>query len=163
MDVTTMVSISSLLPELRQTYPSYHFVAGDIATWSSEEATVYYVEGDEPEASYQLLHELGHALLSHSRYNQDIDLLKMERDAWHKASEVARRLFDLVIPEEDIQSHLDSYRDWLHARSRCPQCDQAGLQQARDGVYRCILCQTTWRANEAKQCGLKRYQTKTSA
>lgn len=157
-----MVSISSLLPKLQDSYPLFHFVASETASWSSRDNTIFYVQREAPNASYQLLHELGHALLGHDSYDQDIDLLKMERDAWLTAETIASDM-GMTIPRESIETHLDSYRDWLHARSRCPRCDQAGIQHAKDGSYQCLLCHTKWRANEAKQCGLKRYQTKTSA
>ena len=127
-------------------------------------ATVYYVSSEDAHDIAELLHELGHALLRHEGYGQDIELLKLERAAWDEALSVAKRS-DITISPDLIEEHLESYRDWMYARSRCPRCEQAGIQEKSDnGTYRCPLCNTAWRVNEAKTCGLKRYMhTKTSA
>ena len=160
MDAITMESTSSLISKLTAQFPSLSFEASDQAKWSASTSTVYYVATDEPEAIYELLHELGHATLGHNSYEQDVELLTLERLAWDEAARIAGE-FHLTIPEDTIEDHLDSYRDWLHARSRCPRCDQGGIQQKASGNYRCPLCHATWRVNEARTCGLKRYtQTK---
>lgn len=157
-----MEPISSLLSKLATDFPDINFRASELAYWSAEEKAVYYSDGNQPEDTYQLLHELGHARLEHSSYRQDIELIKMERQAWDEAAKLGKR-YGIRLPPGIAQLHLDSYRDWLYARSRCPKCEQAGIQSMSGGNYHCLLCRTVWRANPAKQCGLKRYQTKTSA
>ena len=106
---------------------------------------------------WQVLHEVGHALLDHQIYSRDIELLGMERDAWQRAEVVAADL-DLTIPDDVIQTHLDTYRDWLHARSLCPDCTQTGIQ-IDSAQYECPHCHATWRVNDARTCGLRRYRT----
>lgn len=159
-----MESINSLTTKLKKDFPKFRFKAGPIARWSAEDSTVYYVKTDDPEAIYELFHELGHAQSGHDRYQQDIELISLELEAWERAVQTAI-LYDVSIPQDVMEWHLDSYRDWLHARSRCPRCDQAGVQEKDSGVYHCLLCHLRWEANPAKQCGLKRTisDTKTSA
>jgi hypothetical protein len=138
------------LSRLSKKYPLIRFVKSDDFRWSPEKTTIYYAD----ETSPLLLHELGHALLNHQEYRRDIELLAMERDAWDTA-----RTLD-TISEEIIQNHLDTYREWLHARSTCPTCGANG-HQVKKLTYHCIACETDWRVNEARLCGLKRYKTKT--
>ena len=64
--------------------------------------------------------------------------------------------------EEVIQEHLDTYRDWLHARSICPSCTANGYQISSH-TYECPACLHTWRVNEARICALRRYSLTPSA
>jgi len=156
MVATTTRSINSLTKQIFADYPQFTFVPAKTAYWSPEEKTVYYADTKSPEKLIVLLHELGHAVLNHQSYHQDIELLAMERDAWQKASELAAR-FHIEFTEDIIEDHLDTYREWLHARSRCPHCYQAGVQHT-NLVYYCVLCDQKWQVNDARQCGLKRYK-----
>ncbi len=150
MDATTMPSI---VAQLAKDYPAFQFVEGDDFHWSPEKKTIDYTTG--PDAL--LLHELGHALLDHKDYASDIGLLAMERDAWDKARTLP---YGVALSDDIIQDHLDTYREWLHARSTCPKCGATGHQVKKLG-YHCVACGADWRVNEARVCGLKRYTTKT--
>lgn len=86
----------------------------------------------------QLLHEVGHALLGHCEYGVDLERLKMERAAWEKARELCGR-YGVEYDEEAVEGALDTYRDWLHRRSRCAKCGLTRFQGA-DGRYRCPGC-----------------------
>lgn len=92
------------------------------------------------EPSYQLLflHELGHAISSHHNYKTDVERLKIEVEAWSNARKLAK-FYGVEIDEESIQSELDTYRDWLHQKSRCPKCGLTRFQTP-DLVYHCPLC-----------------------
>jgi hypothetical protein len=147
-----MPSINSLLPKLTTDFPAIQFAAGDEFRFSPREKTVYYPTDNAP----LLLHELSHALLGHESYSRDIDLLRMERDAWEKARQLAPT-YGVTIAEETVQDHLDSYRDWLHDRSTCPSCLATGRQTGTQS-YHCDACGQDWRVNEARLCGLKRYK-----
>ena len=149
-----MPSISSLISNLQAQYPILHFVAGDDFRWSPAEATIFY-NPDVTSGQPQLLHEVGHALLGHTSYQRDVELLALETDAWEKAEALAIPLA-VTIDEDLKQDHLDTYRDWLHARSTCPACAANGYQDSAT-TYRCPACQHRWRVNEARLCGLKRY------
>jgi len=131
--------------------------AGAGFSWRYETRVVTYSSSD-PYAEVLLLHEVGHALLNHQEYDHDIHLLEMERAAWDKAQSLAT-LFGLVIDSKMVEGALDTYRDWLHARSLCPQCSSTGVQTAPN-MYTCLACHHTWRVNEARTCQLRRYDTK---
>lgn len=155
MDATTMPSTDSLIEKLRQDFPDFHFQASTDFEWDSSSKTIRYNPEDD---SYEprLLHELSHAVLAHNTYDKDIDLIALERDAWqHARMELAPR-YDIRIDADTIQDDMDTYRDWLHARSTCPKCESSGLQ-IKKHTYRCVSCSATWRVNEARVCALRRY------
>ena len=158
MAATTTRSINSIRKRILADHPQFSFKQAAHARWSWNEQTIYYNAALTPGALTEMVHELGHALLGHKMYTQDIELLQMERDAWSAAYALCEH-YDIEFNDEDAEKALDTYRDWLHARSRCVQCSAAGVQSL-EGEYRCVLCNTRWRANEAKSCGLKRYQQK---
>jgi hypothetical protein len=148
-----MPSTVSLIQRLKTDYPTLLFVRGNDFSWSPSDQTVYYK--DEAGSDAFLLHELSHGLLRHSEYNRDIELIAMERAAWDKASELAS-VYNQKIDESLIEITLDSYRDWLHARSTCPNCSATGLQTKKQ-IYTCPACNHSWRVNEARVCALRRF------
>ncbi len=154
MDATTMPSIHSLLPKLSTDFPKLSFAPGELFSWSPSQQTVFYSESD-PENVTLLLHELSHGLLEHRRYSKDIELLAMETAAWDKTLDLAQK-YDIELGEDIAEQNLDTYREWMHARSTCPNCDASGYQTKKD-TYSCVACGETWRVNEARLCGLKRY------
>ena len=148
-----MLSNSFLLSKVRAAYPNLNFTDGEAFQWSPHEKTIYY-HPDGP--AFDLIHELAHALLGHTSYTKDIQLLEMERDAWARAITIAAQ-YDITVTEDYIQDALDTYRDWLHARSTCPECNATGLQ-SKKSLYRCLVCSTEWRVNDARVCALRRYK-----
>lgn len=142
---------TSIVSQLRSSYPALSFKKATTFHWSPNDNTVYYNDADDVA---QLLHETGHALLDHRRYDRDITLLEMERAAWGKASEIARS-YGLSIDEALIETALDTYREWLHSRSTCPKCQATGIQTSRTS-YSCPACLTTWRVNDARISQLRR-------
>jgi hypothetical protein len=147
----------SLLPRLNKDFAQITFTASERFAWSPEEQTVFYNEADE-NAAELLLHELSHGLLGHHDYQKDVELLAMETAAWEKALELAEK-YEVNIDDEVSGKHLDTYRDWMHARSTCPHCEATGYQTKKD-TYSCVACGGSWRVNEARLCGLKRYVVK---
>ena len=156
MDATTMPSTHSLLPKLQRDFPKVTFTAGNRFAWSPGANTVFYDASDLDNTGI-LLHELAHGLLHHHQYSKDVELLTIEAAAWDKALEIAQP-YSVEITNDMIQDNLDTYREWLHARSTCPQCEATGYQTGKD-AYACIACSHTWRVNEARICGLKRYSS----
>jgi len=152
-----MPSTNSLLPKLAADYPTFTFAAGTRFAWSPDAQTVFYDESD-PNNTNLLLHELAHGVLNHRDYAKDVELVALEAAAWDKAVEISLG-YDLPIDDDTIQDNLDTYREWLHARSACPECEATGYQTGK-GAYTCVACAHTWRVNEARICGLKRYSTK---
>lgn len=114
--------------------------------------TVFYEESVDLSS---LLHELSHALLGHNTYLKDIELIEMERDAWHFAKTLLSPKYGITIEESTAEDALNTYRDWLHARSVCPKCTTTGMQ-SRKNTYKCITCGTFWKVNEARICHLRR-------
>lgn len=154
MDVTIMQSTASLVSRLSSSNPGLSFVPSDNFSWSPSNHTVYFIENDN-NVSYFLLHELAHALLHHADYTRDIELIAMERQAWDQAIDIGKK-YGVTIGDGIIQTNLDSYRDWLHARSTCPKCTATGVQDTKN-TYSCLACGHKWRVNEARVCQLRRY------
>lgn len=156
MAATTTPSISWLLSQLEQHLPGVTLVKGQDFAWAPTTRTITYSPAAD-NAAWQLLHEAGHAIYQHSKYRRDIELLGYEVEAWAAAAQLSDKL-GIEIPEDIIDEHIDTYRDWLHSRSQCPACAQTGIQTSSDG-YRCLHCPAKWRVNDSRQCGLRRYQT----
>ena len=150
-----MPSTPSLIKRATEQFPNFRFESGDHFAWQPATTTVIYDESD-PHFEARLLHEIGHATLGHASYERDIDLIACERDAWQSARLELSPLFNVEISGEVIHHDMDSYRDWLHARSSCPHCQSNGIQIAKR-EYKCVTCLRTWRVNEAKNCQLRRY------
>ncbi len=148
-----MQSTTCLLQKLIDNYPQFEFCSSDVFKWSADNKTIYY-DNNASEFDVSILHELAHATLGHSDYDKDIQLLKMETEAWDKSIILAKD-YGITIDEDSIQLNIDSYRDWLHKRSICTKCQAVGMQTNKDR-YRCISCGQSWIVNEAKNCRLKR-------
>ncbi len=153
-----MLSTNWLLNKLAADFPSLHFETGDDFKWSFTTRTIVV----NPHDKYfyeRTLHEVSHAVLQHSSYDTDIDLIAMERDAWHQAKTKLGSTYGITIAADTIEDDLDTYRNWLHARSTCPSCNATGLQVKKQ-EYRCVSCAHRWRVNEARICSLRRYSIK---
>ncbi len=154
-----MQSIQSLINELQKDFPKLNFVESDEFLWSPTKMTVFF----DPDSQYcheYTLHELSHAILGHQNYMQDIELLKLERDAWNYARNSMAKDYNVIIDEEIVQDNLDTYRDWLYARSTCPVCETTGIEK-KTQQYKCLACGHDWIANEARLCALRRYSGQT--
>jgi len=148
-----MQSTTCLLQKLTDKYPEFVFTASNSFKWSFSDKTIYYDLSDK-EFDITLLHELAHALLGHASYIKDIELLNMESEAWAKSIQLAKQ-YSVAIDDDLVQINLDSYRDWLHKRSICTNCQSTGIQTQKN-TYKCVACHQQWTVNEAKNCRLKR-------
>ncbi len=144
-----------LITKLTRQYPQFSFCEDNFDHWSSSDQTVYY-NPHQPHYEAFLLHELAHGILGHANYQKDIELLSIERQAWQYATSQLAPHYNITIADELIEQALDSYRDWLHAKSACPRCDQTGFQLTSDR-YRCLTCQTDWRVNRGIDTAIRRY------
>lgn len=133
-------------------YPAYTFIEGADFHWQPTTKTIHFVNGDDPAF---LLHELAHAILDHSTYRRDIALIDIERDAWQLARTSLASKYLVLVSEATVEDALDTYRDWLHARSSCPACHATGVQTASH-QYHCLVCNCDWRVNGALSCRLRR-------
>ena len=69
----------------------------------------------------------------------EIQRLKMENEAWEKARELADG-YSIDVNEDLIQDELDTYREWLHGKSKCRSCGLT-CYQTTDGAYHCPRCE----------------------
>src|SRR3990167_8899936 len=116
-------SAKRTLSKLTQLLPAITFKPSNDYLWSPKTRTVTYDTNTvaSEEGSWSLLHEAAHAQLGHQSYETDLQLLLLEADAWEHARTQGLDL-GVHIDNEHIQDCLDTYRDWLHGRSTCPQC-----------------------------------------
>src|SRR5688572_16535867 len=128
--------MDKLIAVLQARFPALNFVAGNQFCWSPETGEIFYKQSARgKEATGSLLHETGHALLGHTTYRADFELIQLEASAWAKAKELAHDL-GKEVDENHIQDCLDTYRDWLYKRSICPDCGNKSLQQGDFVHYR---------------------------
>ena len=150
----------SLVEHLQQDYPKFSFVPDQVDAWSADRQEIRY---RKPLSKYAILHELGHALCNHTGYRLDVELLKLEVDAWEKAKQIAPH-YQLNISAQYINRCLNTYRDWLLARSRCPDCNLVGLQSTADLRYRCCNCFLSWSVSQTacltQPCFVRRIRQK---
>lgn len=140
---TSSKQSKAFVDKLSADYPEFKFVEGKQDHWSPGTKTIIYCPGrDLAETKYSLLHELAHALLKHSDYQSDFELLRLESEAWELAARIAPT-YGVNVSEDHIQNCLDTYRDWLHRRSTCPSCSVHVFQKDAQ-TYKCFNCQAEW-------------------
>ncbi|MGB4800492.1 MAG: hypothetical protein WBP03_03170 [Candidatus Saccharimonadales bacterium] len=141
-----------LLGQLRRDYPDISFVDSGQFSWHAGRRDISYVGRniDDIRSSWAILHELGHALLSHTDFSSDFELLQIEVAAWEKAHELASR-YGISLDQDYIEDCLDSYRDWLHIRATCPTCFVRCLQIDKQ-TYACHNCGTSWHVSRSRLC-----------
>lgn len=147
--------MEELLTRVSADYPDVAFVEGTHFSWHAQKKHVSY-KRTGAKSTWTLLHELGHALLGHADYTNDVELLQMEVAAWHKAKELAAH-YGLSIDSDHIEDCLDTYRDWLHLRSTCPTCSSRSVQSTPRS-YHCFNCQTDWNVTRSRLCRPYRLQ-----
>ncbi|MEO6761442.1 MAG: hypothetical protein ABI220_03645 [Candidatus Saccharimonadales bacterium] len=151
--------MEDIITRIKNDYPDLSFVEGSSFSWHAQKKHVSYKKTTQEQPnhnSWALLHELGHALLGHTDYTNDVELLQMEVSAWHKAKTLAKH-YGPKIDDDYIEDCLDTYRDWLHLRSTCPVCFARSLQSTTS-VYRCYNCQATWQVSRSRLCRPYRLQ-----
>lgn len=142
----------SLINQLSTQFPDITFRADKRFYWSPETNEVVYNRTASGEsAGWSLLHETSHALLKHSSYSNDFQLLEMEVAAWERAKKLADEFQLPAINEDHIQDCLDTYRDWLHKRCLCPKCGIRSFQQDTNS-YSCHNCSASWKVTPSRFC-----------
>lgn len=126
-----------LLKKIKNDYPDLRFLSG--RKFSFRPPRTIVIGPKEENSSLLLLHEIGHALCNHRSFTIDAERIKMERQAWEKAREIAPH-YGVEFDDGVVESELDSYRDWLDKKSRCPAC-RLTRYQTPDGVYHCPFCE----------------------
>ena len=64
--------------------------------------------------------------------------LKWNERLGEKAKELCI-IYNVQYDEEFVEMKMDSYRDWLHMRSKCPKCGLTRFQ-SENGKYVCPGC-----------------------
>jgi hypothetical protein len=154
----TAHKLDGLLARIATDYPDVSFVESSHFAWHAGKKHVTYQKSgtDTAHGIFSLLHELGHALLGHTDYTHDIELLQLEVAAWDKARLLAQ-MYDIELDEDYLQDCLDTYRDWLHLRATCPACFGRSLQSSVT-TYRCFNCQAKWSVTRSRLCRPYRLQ-----
>lgn len=140
-------------------FPQFTFVAGKGFMWSPHTKSIIYDarRKDFNNGKIALLHEIGHALLGHRLYKYDMELMRMEMDAWDMARTLAQR-YGVPIDEEHIAHTIATYDAWLTKRATCPDCQNFSLQKGRD-EYGCFACGSVWQVNWRKDRRVTRHVT----
>lgn len=127
-----------LVAKLAADYPELRFRVGKKFMFRPPR-TVVVEAGGTSKWGLQLLHEVGHALSGHRDFRTDPERIKMEREAWERARGLAEA-YNIQYDEEFVERALDTYRDWLHQRSTCPECGLTRYQ-TQDGQWHCPGCE----------------------
>lgn len=160
MAVMHTLQPTKLLALCKKKLPDCTFQAAESFYWSPHDKTVYFNEALLGKAAGQtaLLHEASHAALRHTHYGSDAELLSLEVMAWQEAIEQAVR-WSIDIDTEHVQDCLDTYRDWLYARSSCPACMVSSLQVS-PLRYKCLNCLSVWSVSPSRFCRPYRMQSR---
>lgn len=126
-----------LLEKLQADFSEFCFKRGEKFAFRPPKTIVIGLE--EPHDSLLTLHELGHALCGHCSFGTDVARIKMEREAWEKARELCKK-YGVIYDEAAVENELDTYREWLDKKSRCPSCGLTRFQSP-DGTYHCPRCE----------------------
>ena len=152
---------SDFLDGIKKEHPEISFIDSDNFCWKGSTKTISYImprkKDEELRAAAQILHELGHALLNHTDYSSDVELLKLESSAWEQASRLAHKL-QIELPKDEIEQSLQSYINWASSRSLCPKCKKNGLQIMQTEFY-CLSCDRLWRVSRSRFTRTYRKQT----
>jgi hypothetical protein len=143
MDCTTFYPKIS---EIQVDFPEFEFKTGEKFSFLPPRTII--LGPDCPNFMLLALHELAHAVLEHKDYNYDIELVRLESEAWERAKGLCEA-YEIEYDEEFVQDTLDSYREWLYKRSTCSKCGVNGIQ-GENGVYKCPHCFMKWTARGEK-------------
>ena len=149
---------STLLDKCQKLLPKIRFIEASSFYWSPRNNSVYMNNEAlaDQAGQWALLHESGHALSNHQSYQTDAGLLILEVEAWRAAVILGKKL-GVVISEDHVQECLNTYRDWLYARSTCPTCSLNSLQ-IDETTYLCINCSCKWSVSSSRFCRPYRMQ-----
>jgi hypothetical protein len=137
----------AFLLELQAEFPDFSWRLGSRFKFKPEKTIFIDQNSPAPWPYFALLtlHELGHGLCGHKDYKTDVMRIRIESEAWQRAKRLIgthknwQKTYQIFYDEDFAESELDSYRDWLHARSKCKRCGLTCFQ-TRDGKYHCPNC-----------------------
>ncbi len=149
---------NSLLSKLQKQLPEVTFTEAATFYWSPGTNTIHMNSPalESPEGQWALLHEAAHAVLGHQGYLTDAGLLILEVEAWQAAQQMSEDMA-INIDDEHVQDCLNTYRDWVYARSACPTCGLNSLQ-IDETTYQCLNCSARWSVSQSRFCRPYRMQ-----
>ncbi len=146
------MSFAELLKKLHSNYPQFSFVEATEFSWNSSLQRICYkspaTAQQESKYSSKVLHELAHGLLNHQDYHSDVELLKIESEAWNKALALSKSL-GIKLDLKEQRCSLASYINWASSRSKCPHCHKNGLQIMQTNFI-CPNCQNKWQVSKSR-------------
>ena len=125
-----------LFDKVRQDHPGLRFRRGVKFLFRPPRTIVLGPE--EPGDDLIFMHELGHALSGHRDFRTNIERMRCECEAWEKARELCGK-YGVTFDEDFAETELESYRNWLDKKSRCPICGLTRFQTP-DGAFHCPKC-----------------------
>ena len=137
----------AFISDLKSEFKQFNFISSNRFKWHPEKSIYFDKNPDIPFEYFalQTLHELGHALEGHKDYKTDVKRLKMESEAWERARELLKThktwttRYKITYDEDFAEDNLDTYRDWLHKKSKCKICGLTRYQK-KNGKWFCPKC-----------------------
>ena len=144
--------MGDIITSLKQDFPDFHFTYGKRFSFRPPKTIVIGpYEGDK--TPLLVFHELGHALSGQYAYKTAIERLKIESIAWSEGKKayekcLASGRYSLPLWDDDfVEANLDTYRDWLHTKSKCKICG-LNMFQNQNGTWICPYCSTYYPQNQ---------------
>lgn len=134
-----MPSKNNFIAKLKKDFPDFRFISGRRFSFRPPKTIV--IGPDEGDKTLMLLfHELGHALSGRYAYQTSVERLKIETIAWQTGKKAYQKYSELPPWDDDfVEETLDTYRDWLHQKSKCPSC-KLTMVQTEAGKWVCPFC-----------------------
>lgn len=138
--------MGDLITSLKQDFPDFHFTYGKRFSFRPPK-TIVIGPDEGTKTPLLIFHELGHALSGQYIYKTAIERLKIESLAWNEGKKAYEKCLTsgrYSLPpwdEEFVEENLDTYRDWLHAKSKCKTCGLT-MYQGADKKWLCPFCST---------------------
>lgn len=128
----------------------YNCRPGERFAYSSSRKEITYDPDiiETPLGKLSLLHEIAHLKLGHFSYTYDLELFRMEIEAWEETKRLAE-LYNVQVNDTYIKKCIESYDNWLSKRATCPRCKEFSLQKT-ETLFLCVSCDSKWRVNPNK-------------
>lgn len=150
-------TLNELIDVLEHDFPGLSILLSEKSYWDPQNRTIF-INPSQLNPTWSLMHEIGHMKLNHTQYKFDVELVLLETQAWSESRKISPQ-YGINIDTEYIEDCLDSYRDWLHRRSLCPECGLNGIQD-NSLAYNCLNCANKWRVGKSRFCRAYRMKIK---
>lgn len=136
--------------QLKEILHEYNCIPGERFSFSSKNNTITYDPEviESPLGKLSLLHEIAHLKLGHFCYTYDLELFKMEIEAWEETKVLAEK-YNIPVNLKYIENCLSSYDKWLTKRATCPRCNSFSLQKSETHFF-CVYCESRWKVSANK-------------